>query len=156
MRELELPAHVDPTAESTASGTHGYSIEPVFAAITQARATGFAAIDESICRAPGGAYDTRLEQARRQLVIAGASARARGVALQHARVVGGDAAGRWVARRLYGGPWPIQELEEGVEEMLTELVAAAQAVANVEMRRPSAGFELLSTPSHCSILALAH
>lgn len=156
MRELELPATVDPTAPSTTTGSVGWSIEPVLAAITEARASGFAAIDDWICRAPGGAYDTNLEQARRRLVVEAAAARARGVALQHARIVGGDAAVRWVARRFYGGPWPAQDLDEELEAELTLLVEAARSAGSVEVRRPSAGFELLSTPSHCSVLAFAN
>jgi hypothetical protein len=161
LRELELPAPVDPTAPASALAapgvaSHGYSIAPVLGTIAQTRADAFAAIDDWICRAPGGAYDSQLEQARRRLVVEAAAARARGVALQHARIVGGEAGLRWVARRFYGGPWPAQELDEELELSLAELVSAAQAVANVEVRRPSAGFELLSTPSHCSLLAVAN
>jgi hypothetical protein len=154
LAEIRLPESPDVRVSLAAS--HALAVDPVFSAISAARAGGFAAIDEWVCRAPGGAYDARLEQSRRRLVLEGAAARARGVALQRARVVSGEAGARWVARRFFGGPWPSQELEEGVEEMLTELVVQARAVAGeVEVRPTPQRFDLLALPSHCSAIALA-
>ncbi|HSJ26328.1 MAG TPA: hypothetical protein VK929_16735 [Longimicrobiales bacterium] len=152
--EIQLPQSTDPRGSVAAS--HARAVDPVFTAITSARAGAFGFIDDWMCRAPGGAYDTRLEQARRSLVVEGAAARARGVAIQRARLLSGDAGVRWVARRFFGVPWPNQELDEPVEETLEELVQQAADVASVEVRRPSQGFELLSLPVHCRGLAVAY
>jgi hypothetical protein len=151
--EIQLPKAAD--VRGSVAASHAVAVDPVFAAIASARGRGFSAIDEWTCRAPAGAHDTRLEQARRKLVVEGSAARARGVALQRARVLSGDAGVRWMARRFFGVPWPNQELDEAAEELLAELVAQAMGVASVEVRRPSQGFELLSLPGHCGgLLAL--
>jgi hypothetical protein len=152
MLEVRLPGG---TPNIALVGAGVSSIEPALATVIETRNSGFAAIDDWICRAPGGAYDTQLEQARRWLVVESAASRARGVALQHARVVSGEIGARWVARRLYGGPWPAQELDEGVEALLLDLVERANAVARMEVRRTSPSFELLAPPSHCSALTLS-
>jgi hypothetical protein len=115
-----------------------------------ARRRGFAAIDEWICRAPAGAHNAQLEQARRTLVAEAAAARARGVALQHAQRLHGEEGMRWVAYQLYGGPWPAQELGDGMEELLSELVAEAKQVEQFEVRPVVQTFELLSIPEHCA------
>jgi hypothetical protein len=153
--EIQLPESSD--ARVSVAASHALAVDPVFSAISAARARGFEAIDEWICRAPGGGYDARLEHARRRLVLDGATARARGVALQRARVLSGDVGVRWVARRFFGGPWPAQELEEGLEELLTDLVAQARAVAGeVEVRTETQRFGLLTLPNHCSVIAFAN
>lgn len=152
IRELELP---DPASmPAVLAGAHSYSVEPLLDLIVAARTRSFAAIDDWICSAPGGAYDVQLEQARRRLVVESATARARGVALQHARLLSGDAGARWVARRFYGGPWPMQEMGEEMEAMLLDLVAQARAVESVDIRRQAPGFELFSTPRQCLVIAL--
>jgi hypothetical protein len=153
MHELELP---DPEAVPVVlAGAHARVASSVLASIMAARGQNFAAVDDWICRAPGGAYDGQLEQARRRLVVESAAARARGVAIQHARLLNGEAGARWVARRFYGGPWPIQEMGEEMEQMLLDLVGEAQAVAEVPVRRQAPGFELLSTPRQCRVIALS-
>jgi hypothetical protein len=154
MVEIELPQPTD--VRAALGSAHSRSVEPVFEAISAARNRGFSAIDSWICRAPGGSYNAQLEQARRGLVVESAAARARGVALQHARSVSGELGVRWVARRFFGGPWPAQDLDEALEAMLTELVDGARGVARVEVRAHSPGFDLLSTPSHCSVLGFAN
>jgi hypothetical protein len=147
MLEVELPgAGADP---ATAIGPGVPSMEPGLAVIVDTRARAFSAIDDWICRAPGGAYDTQLEQARRRLVVESAAARARGLALYQARALSGEVGVRWVARRLYGGPWPAQDLDEGVETLLQELVDRTGAVARVEVPHQASGFELLAPPGHC-------
>ncbi|CAN5756900.1 hypothetical protein BH23GEM3_BH23GEM3_00030 [soil metagenome] len=152
--EVELPQETD--VRTALPSAHSRAVDPVFAAIETARVRASSAIDSWICRAPGGAYNTELEQARRRLVVESASARARGVALQHARALAGEPGVRWVARRLFGGPWPAQDMDEALEELLTELVTATHGVASsMEPRPRSGGFELFSTPSHCSVLAFA-
>jgi hypothetical protein len=152
MLEVALPGAGEPGLALVGVGIS--SIEPALGTIIDTRRSGFAAIDDWICRAPGGAYDPRLEQARRWLVVESAAARARGVALQHARIISGEVGARWVARRLYGGPWPVQELDEGVEALLLELVERANAVARMDVRRATSGFELLAPPVHCNALTL--
>jgi hypothetical protein len=153
MLEVELPGAAD--AGLALAGAGLYSVEPAFATIETTRAGAFTAIDDWLCRAPGGAYDTQLEKARRQLVVESAAARARGVALQHARALAGETGARWVARRLYGGPFPAQEMDEGLEELLSELVQRTEAVVRVEVTSRNKGFELLAPPSHCNSNAVA-
>jgi hypothetical protein len=150
--EIQLPQTGD--VRGSVAASHALAVDPVFAAITDARGRGFAAIDDWMCRAPGGAYDTRLERARRSLVVEGAAARARGVALQRARLLSGDAGVRWVSRRFFGVPWPSQELDEGVEALLDEMVAQARLVASIEVPRHSQSFELLAMPGHCRAMAM--
>jgi hypothetical protein len=154
LRELDLSGP-EQRHGRTPAAMHGRAVEPLLAAITEVRARGFAAIDDWICRAPGGAYDSQLEQARRALVVEGSAARARGVTLQHTRAVYGEAAAQWMSRQFYGGPWHAPELEEGMEERLRQLVELAEAVSRVEVRRPAGGFELLSRPGHCMVFAAA-
>jgi hypothetical protein len=151
--EVQLPDVTDARVSVVAS--HAVAVDPVFSAIADARSSGFEAIDEWVCRAPGGAQDKRLEQARRTLVVEGASARARGVAMQRARLLNGDAGVRFVARRFFGTPWPTVQLDESVEEVLDELVGQARAVASIEVPRPTRGFELLSSLAYCGTLAVA-
>jgi hypothetical protein len=148
--EVELP---EPTAAGALSGIGNVDVVGAFHAITRARGNGFGAIDEWVCRAPGGAADTRLERARRTLVIEAAAARARGVALQHARRIHGESGARWVARQLYGGPWPAQDIDEGMEELLAPLVEEARTAGRIEMPAIGPSFDLLALPAHCSPLA---
>ena len=121
-------------AERLLAGADNEDVAAALDALVGARTRGFAAIDEWICRAPAGAHNAELEQLRRRLVAEAAAARARGVALQHAERLHGDDGARWVAYQLYGGPWPTQTLDEGMEELLSELVEAAREVARIEVR----------------------
>jgi hypothetical protein len=129
----------------SAAAAHGYAADPVFSAIASARTRALAAIDDWICRAPAGAHDSRLEHARRSLAVEGAAARARGVAVQRARLFGGDAGMRWVAHRFSGVPWPGQELDGAVADLLDELVRQARELGVVAVRRTAPGFELMSS-----------
>ncbi|MEX0907880.1 MAG: hypothetical protein WD054_06080, partial [Gemmatimonadota bacterium] len=146
--ELQLPEPLEP-AGAPASAANP-SIGASFAAIEDARLRGFAAVDEWVCRAPGGAREAELEQARRQLVADAAAARTRGVALDHAAQLVGEEGARWVARQLYGGPWPALELDEGIEELLAQLVSDARNAGVIEAQRPFVSFELLPRPENCS------
>jgi hypothetical protein len=114
-----------------------------------ARTRGFVAIDEWVCRAPAGAHNAELEQLRRRLVAEAAAARARGVALQHAQRVHGEEGARWVAYQLYGGPWPSQALDDGMEELLAELVSEARDVERTDVGPAVQTFDLLKLPAHC-------
>jgi hypothetical protein len=109
------------------------AVHPAFDELRLARERGFGAIDEWICRAPGGGHDVILEQARRRLVVEATAARARGIALQQARRIAGDSGARWLARRLYGGPW------RNLAACGTRVVCTA--TASVPLIAPQTGFE---------------
>jgi hypothetical protein len=147
--EIDLPEPLLTEPALSPEGTH--AVLPTFAALQSARDRASSAIDEWVCRAPGGAHDSELERARRRLVVEATAARARGIALQQARRIAGEAGGRWVARRLYGGPWPQQGLEPGTEQLLTDLIESTHAAGNHEVQSAGPSFELLSTltPGRC-------
>ncbi|MBR9990376.1 MAG: hypothetical protein KFH98_11505 [Gemmatimonadetes bacterium] len=147
MADVELP---EPAAAGLLASADNRNVTTALAALVDARTRGFAAIDEWICRAPAGAHNEQLEQLRRRLVAEAAAARARGVALQHAQRLHGDEGARWVAYQLYGGPWPRQELEDGMEELLAGLVAEARQVERFEVRPVVQSFELLRAPASCA------
>lgn len=147
MMEVDLP---EPTPAGILAGADDQDVAAALTALVDARTRGLAAIDEWICRAPAGAHNVQLEQARRALVAEAAAARARGVALQHAQRMHGDAGMRWVAYQLYGGPWPRQELDEGMEELLAELVAEAKQVERIDVSPVVQTFDLLRIPEHCA------
>jgi hypothetical protein len=147
MMEVDLP---DATPAGLLAGAAGEDVARAFEALAIARTRGLAAIDEWICRVPAGAHNAELERARRRLVADAAAARARGVALQHAQRLHGDEGARWVAHQLYGGPWPAQELEDGMRELLAGLVAEARLIERTDARPAGQTFELLSIPAHCT------
>jgi hypothetical protein len=152
INEVELP---EPTVTlTTTSPSRDPALLAAFGLIEDARTRAFTAVDTWVCRAPGQARESQLEQARRRLVADAAAARTRGIALTHARRLAGESGARWVARRLDGGPWPSQQLDEGMEELLGELVTETRRVASLELRRPAVTFELLTRPDHCMTLAL--
>src|SRR5690606_22976929 len=147
MADVELP---EPTPAGLLAGADSEDVAAALDALVAARTRGFAAIDEWICRAPAGAHNGELEQLRRRLVAEAAAARARGVALPHAQRLHGDEGARWVAHQLYGGPWPTQDLGEGMEELLLELVEGARRVERVEVQQSGQTFDLLRFPAHCT------
>jgi hypothetical protein len=71
--EIQLPELGN--ARVSVAASHATAMDPVFTAITEARRLGFDAIDDWLCRAPGGTQDSRLESARRTLVVEGSAAR---------------------------------------------------------------------------------
>lgn len=144
----------EPSPAGALSGIGNADVIAAFSEIEAARVRGLRAIDEWACRAPGGAPDRGLEQARRNLVVEAAAARARGVALQHARRLNGDAGLRWVARQLYGGPWSTPDVDEAMQELLEPLVEEARNAGRIVMPPTGPSFDLLALPSHCSPLAL--
>ncbi|CAN5648282.1 hypothetical protein BH23GEM10_BH23GEM10_14750 [soil metagenome] len=149
MVELELP---EPAAASTTlQAAVNPSMAAAFTAIAETRERSLAAVDAWVCCAPGGARESFLEQARRTLVVEAAAARARRVALTQAYRLHGDAGSRWVARRLYGGPWPRQDIDEGMEELLSVLLADAQAVSIREVKKPALSFDLLAVADPCPV-----
>jgi hypothetical protein len=147
MAEVELP---DPTPAGVLAGADNQDVAAALDALVSARGRGFEAIDEWMCRAPAGAHNSELEQLRRRLVAEAAAARARGVALQHAQRLHGAEGARWVAHQLYGGPWPTQTLDEGMKELLAEVVNNARQVERIEVRSAVPTFDLLRLPTHCA------
>jgi hypothetical protein len=150
--ELELPQ--PPAYAGGLAAAAAPQLSAAFAAIQDGRNRALSAVDEWVCRAPGGAREAHLERARRALVVEAAAARARGLALDHARRMAGDDGARWVARQLYRGLWPAVELDEAMQELLAELVREARDVSFIDVQRPALSFELLTQPGHCSIFAL--
>jgi hypothetical protein len=122
--------------------------------VERARAAGFAAIDAWVCRAPGAAYNRELEDARRHLVIEAAAARARGLALSHARSLAGDTGRRWVARQLYGALWPNAAVDSAMSGMLQSVVDMSAAVANTQVTDKARRFDLLGSPPRCAAAPL--
>jgi hypothetical protein len=115
---------------------------------------GNAAIDEWVCRAPGAAYNSQLEAARRNLVLEASTARARGIALAQAREVAGRAGERWAARRFYGAAWPDAGLNPALAEVLEPLVAATRDLVASEAPTTTEWFGLAAPPSHCAAAPL--
>jgi len=140
---LDLVSAIADIETSDAARLRSADPAALFTQVDAARDRGFAAIDAWSCGASGVTYDSRLEQARRTLVTEATAARARGLALAHARDLAGDAGARWVARQLYGGPWTVRPLEPAVEDALGALVVAARAAGTVNARADD-GFVLMA------------
>jgi hypothetical protein len=113
-----------------------------FTAIERSRDEVLAAIDLWICRAPGARYDRRLEAARRQLVVAAAAARARGVALELGREIAGESGAQWLRRSFYGSPWAEAAVDPAVESLLEDIAAAALKVPEVPLPASESVFDL--------------
>jgi hypothetical protein len=146
--ESEVPDAHDAAASAAVSDT------AAFENITKARALGNASIDAWTCRAPAGAHNARLEQARRALVDEAAAARARGYAVRRARSLMGKPAARWVAGQLFGAPWHVDGVSPEMEVYLGELVQAAEDVSkNQSMIRPE-GFTLSAPSNGCDTRAI--
>jgi hypothetical protein len=148
MQQIDLPSMPAPYAAADND-----AVIAAFDALASARTYGMQAVDEWMCRAPAGAHDEDLERARRRFVGEAAGARARGVALQHARRISGDVGVRWMYRQLYGGPFPLQDLEPGVAAMLGELADAARNIGVEDEVAPelsARGFELMWRPATCN------
>lgn len=120
-----------------------------FDALVEARDAAFAAIDDWTCQQPSVAYDARLESARRRLVTHATAARGRGLALEIAEDLAGPAGRRWLARRLFGGPWPTARVDDSTESVLESLADQARNVAEVRFPSTSVTFGLAPTPRSC-------
>jgi hypothetical protein len=125
-----------------------------FTGIEQARQAGFAAIDAWICRSPGAAYNSDLERARRELVMAAAAARARGLARAEAKNLAGREGAQWVARDLFGAQWPTIMLDSTIVDVLTPVAAAARDVNKSEVVRRTERFDLVRPPEGCAAAPL--
>jgi hypothetical protein len=130
-------------------------VESALQAVETAKARGFAAIDDWICRAPGASYNPQLERSRRKLVVEAAAASARGIAMQRARELAGAEGEQWLARRFFGAPWPRPaDMDPAVVDMLEALADAARSVERVDVRIPSLRFDLSGPPRHCADASL--
>lgn len=127
-----------------------FIVDSAFAAVRRARSAGFSAIEAWICDAPGAVYDRGLEQARRRLVMLAAGARARGLALRIGREAAGNDGRRWVARALYGAPWPGAALDSTSVAALRPVIARARAMGRSDLPEPGAGFGLERAPEQCA------
>ncbi len=127
--------------------------EAAFQRIEQARDIAFAAIDAWVCRTPGVSFYREYEVARRELVLAAAKARARGVSVDIARQLGGGAAAEWVARRLdeERGPWG-DAPDSTVRAVLDPVVQRAQQVGTVVLPSTAPRIDIVSVPMQCRVL----
>lgn len=121
-----------------------------FAAVAEARATAFDAIDAWICHAPAAAYDPGLEAARRRLVAFTAGARARGIALEHADALAGEGGRRWMARQFYGAPWPSAPVDSAAMHLLEAVAERAGRIGEADIPTSPQGFHLATTPGYCA------
>jgi hypothetical protein len=125
--------------------------DDTFDRIEAARDAGFGAIDAWVCRAPGSNYYREHETARRGLVLHAARARARGVALDIARRIGGTRSETWVTRRLDGEPGPLRdEPEPALRELLEPVIERAVAAGSVNVPAPSRRIEIVVPAAHCA------
>lgn len=122
-----------------------------FDAIEAARDAGLAAIDQWICRAPGASFHREFETARRRLVLTAAQARARGLAVQLARQVGGRAGEAWVAARLDDESPDEEPLDQPTRDVLETIVARARAAGTADLPMPAAfRLDIIAPPAHCA------
>lgn len=140
------PSGSGPAAEARPPVRHS------FAAVIDSRDAALEGIDRWVCRPSAVGHSRRLEAARRTFVAEVAGARARGVALERARAVGGEPAARWVARRFYGSPWPASSLGTEETEFLSLLVQDAESVGSIEPREDAIGqrFLLMGPSGRCA------
>ncbi len=144
----------DSLAVDSARANASASASPRFAAIAAARDAAMRAIDEWICDVPGAAYDRDMQQARRELVLRAAEARARGIALHRATEVAGIAGRRWVARALFGAPWPESAVDSTTADYLAGLVGRVREIA-AGSALPEQSFRLAAAPARCAVAPLA-
>lgn len=122
---------------------------PALGALAEARDAALAAIDAWACQLPVIAYEPRLEIARRRLVADATAARARGIVLDAAARVAGADGMRWMARRLYGAPWPLVEPEPAAVELLEEFAREAERLGEVQLSPETGPFLWAMTPRAC-------
>ncbi|MGH7475132.1 MAG: hypothetical protein ACRELD_02490 [Longimicrobiales bacterium] len=126
---------------------------PSFDALAVARDAALAAIDAWVCGVPGAAYDRDLQSARRALVSQAAVARARGIALNRAREIGGEAGTRWVAREFFGEPAPSAAIDSATAALLSDLIEQTQSMR--ENGAAPVRFQLAAKPTWCAAGPLA-
>jgi hypothetical protein len=125
--------------------------EETFDRIEAVRNAGFAAIDTWVCRAPGSTYYREHEIARRELVLHAARARARGVALDIARRMGGRRAEEWVARRLDGEGGPFRDQPDMVlSDLLEPIIRRALDAGTANVPELAPRIEIVRPAEHCA------
>jgi hypothetical protein len=145
-RVLETPG-----PEPTTIAMNGWLGEERFASIEAARDAGFAAIDSWVCSAPGASFFREYEAARRELVLAAARARARGLALQLARGIGGRTAEQWTARQLDGERGPFDDgPDEGTRALLIPIINRAREAGDADLPSTNARIDIVSPPTYCA------
>jgi hypothetical protein len=152
-RVLDVSAGEDAAAMQPLQFASSTTTAIRFAGVDKAREVGLEAIDSWICRAPAAAYNRELERSRRMLVAEAAAARARGLALAQAKRVAGPEGARWVARDLYGAPWPVAAVDSTMAELLAPLTERVRTVAQVEIVQPER-FDLTGRPERCALAPL--
>jgi hypothetical protein len=145
---VTVDAHVPPP-DSAAEAQPEAPLATRFADVVVARDAALQDVTLWGCRAPGAAQLPQLESARRRLVIRAAGARARGIALAYAGVVGGLEGQRWLMRAFYGAPWPNVEVDEAMAAFLGRLAEQAAAVEGPETPLTVRPFELITTRAGC-------
>ena len=122
-----------------------------FASIERARDAGFAAIDAWVCNTPGATFLREYEATRRELVLAAAKARARGVALHLIRSMGGHTAEEWSARQLDGQRGPFDNsLDEPTLAAITPIIERARAAGTAVLPSTAIRIGLQSPPANCA------
>lgn len=136
-----------------------------FRGIEASREAGLAAIDAWICRVAGAAYHRDLERARRELVVSAAAARARGLALDKARLLAGRNGYRWMQHSIFGAEWRRIELEftarrrevaldSATTTLLEPIAHAARAAAEADVGVQRNHFDLVRPPERCALSPL--
>jgi hypothetical protein len=122
-----------------------------FASIEESRDAAFSAIDAWVCNAPGAAYYPEYAAARRELVLDAARARARGVALQLVRRLGGRIAETWTARRLDGDRGPFaDEPDAATREAIEPIIERAMSAGTAVLPSTAARIDILAPPARCA------
>jgi hypothetical protein len=125
--------------------------EARFESIERARDAGFAAIDAWVCNTPGATFFREYEATRRVLVLTAAKARARGVALQLIRSVGGRTAEEWSARRLDGPRGAFDDSPDDVTlAAITPIIERARQAGTAELPSTAIRIDLQSPPANCA------
>lgn len=123
--------------------------------LEEARETAFAAVDAWACRAPAtGSSALRLGVARRQLITRATEARAKGIALGYASWVAGDEGREWLARRLYGEPWPEAAVDAPVAGILDAVAAEVGRLGEVRAEAWPGIMPWTPSPDRCMAAAL--
>lgn len=112
------------------------------------------ALESWLCRSPGGAYGAVRADARVELIAEATRSVVRGLAMERAEAVAGQAGQRWLARRLYGGRWREEPVPEIARPELEALVAEVRNVESaVPALEPDGRLRLRPAPDRCGTSA---
>jgi hypothetical protein len=125
--------------------------EARFESVERARDAGFAAIDAWVCNTPGATFFRDYEAARRELVLTAAKARARGIALQLIRSIGGRTAEEWSARRLESQRGAFDDSpDDATVDAITPIIERARQAGTAELPSTAIRIGLQSPPADCA------